>query len=400
MKNGITGAMVFLVPAALLAAGPAAKLDPVAEGYPDWQGLSEKGHIAGRELCASDLRHKVTVIIEVEPNEKLAEQLLAAASLASQGASVVETFGVDWMTLEIPRNSIVLVSSCGTGGSKEHAMILDTLKAKGKDEKTSQSLSLYRGNACSVYDNVTFTGAPDGTGKRPFAYVMGPEGKEPLFQGQVTKDSLKDAVAAIQKGKKQIANWENKWKPFYGNIPEPKFHPQLAKALEKGKAGKVSPLDPVAKAILKDVTSADAERAKEAQILFDAINQTRSDLELRIRLEASESPHRAYYDIQEVLKYWPMEKKRVDAVYAKLKGNPEVEAMAKAFCKLMVWSDPNFTPRNAAEVKKIVQELNKMKKGLKVPKESKNIQVQNAALLVDVKVDEVLSVMSSRMPTK
>ena len=393
--------MAFLMPAALMAAGPAAKIDPVAEGFPDWRGVSEKGYVSGREICASDLRHRVTVVIELEPNEKLTEQLLMATPLVCNGASSAGTFGVNWMTFELPRDSIVLVSYRGSGGKREHAMFLDAVKPKGRDANTLQSLAVaYAGTMCSVYDNVTFSGAPDGTGKRPFAYVMGPEGKEPLYQGTVTKDSIKDATAVILKAKRQIATREDKWKPYSGYIQEPKFFPQLAKALEKGRSGKVAPLDPVAKAILKDVTSADAERAREAQVLFDAINQTRGDLELRIRLEAGEYPQCAYYDIQEMLKYWPMSKKRMDAVLARLRSNPEIEPIAKMYCKLVVWGNPDFTPRNAAEAKKIVQELNKMKKALGPVKESSNIQTQNAALLVDTKVDEVLALVSGKTSGK
>lgn len=388
-------AAVLLLPLGLLA-GSAPKENLVAAGYPDWQGLSAKSYISGREICPSDLRHKATVVIEVEPGEKLADQLLAVALIVSHGASIVDPSRVDWMTLEMPRDSIVVISNCGTGGVKEHEMILQTLKSRGKNDGSSRCLAGYMGVRCSFYDNVTFTGAPDGTGKRPFAYVMGPEGRDPLFQGQVTKASINDAISAIQKAKKMIAGWDNKWRPFFGNIPDPEFHPQLAKAIQKGRAGKTSPLDVVANAILKDVASADEKRAKEAQILFDAINQTRSDLELRIKLETSLSPHRAYYDILELLKYWPSEKKRVEAAYARLKGNPDVEATAKVFCKLMVWGDPGFTPRNAGEVKKIIQELRKMKKTLVGPKASQDIQIQNAALLVDAKIDVVLATMSSR----
>ena len=41
-----------------LWAAPAGKAEPVAEGYPDWQGAVDKNHIAGRYLCASDLRQR------------------------------------------------------------------------------------------------------------------------------------------------------------------------------------------------------------------------------------------------------------------------------------------------------------------------------------------------------
>ena len=392
MKSRMT-MMAFLIPAALLAAGPVAKLDPVAEGYPDWQGISAKSYIAGREICPSDLRHKVTVVIELEPNEKLQEQLVMAGSLIP---NITAGFGANWETLELPRDQIALVSCWG--GSKKQEEVLSALKSK--DQDVSQKLTGYRGGACAIYDGVTFTGAPDTTGKRPYLYVMGPEGREPLYQGALNAAAIKEAKAAIAKGKKEIAGWDPKWRQFYGNIAEPKFNASLAKVLEKGKTAKMAPLAAISKALLTDVKSKDAEKSKEAQILFDAIEQTRSDLVLRIGMEAGQCPHRAYYDIQELVKYWPAEKKRLEAAYNKMKSNPEVEPMGKMFCKLVEWSKPEFTCKNAGEAKKIVQELNKMKKALEKTKESKNITVQNGALLLDMKVDELIPLIPTKVATK
>jgi len=383
---------VSLAAVGLLAA-PAAKQDPVAEGYPVWTGLSVKSYVTGREITPSDLRHKATVLVEVEPNDKLQEQLVLAGGFVAKTGLSGHAEGVSWETREMPRNVIVVISSCGT--AKDHEAIENALKYKGDDQGTSSALMGVRSNGCSLYDGVTFDGAPDSTGKRPFVVVMGPEGKEPLYQGTLTRASVKEANAAIDKALKQIAAWENKWQPFYGNIPEPKFHPQLAKAIEKGK-----PLAAVEKAILKDVVSKDAEKAKEAQILYDALNQTRSDLVMRIKMEVGACPHRAAYDLQELLKYWPAEKKRLEAAVAKIKGVPEVDVLAKMFCKLMLWGKPEFTCKNAGEAKKIVAELNKMKKTLEKLKESKVIVVQNGALLMDVQVDELISIIPSKVPEK
>ncbi len=197
-----------------------------------------------------------------------------------------------------------------------------------------------------------------------------------------------------------MADWDPAWQPFFGTVPADKIPPALAKALEKGRSGKMSPLDPVAKGLLKGVLSKDEAKATEAQILFDAINQTRSDLAMRITMEASACPHRAYYDIQELLRYWPMEKKRVEAGLAKIKTNPDVEPIAKVFCKVMDWSKPDFVCKNATEVKKNIAELNKMKKTVAAAKESKNIVVQNAALIVDMKIDELIASMPSKVPVK
>ena len=391
--------MAFLMPAVLLAA-PMVKLDPVAEGYPDWQGLTAKNYIAGREIGPSDLRHKVTIVIEIEPNEKLVEHLVLASKLAVK-ASFSAELGANWEDLEIPRDLMAAFSVRGDN-AKTRAEIMELLTAKKiVNKETAAAISRLRGpTGCPFYDDLTFTGAPDSAGKRPFVYVMGPTGKEPLFAGKLDAAGLKEANAAIAKGKKEIAEWNPKWRQFYGNIDTPKFNVTLAKALEKGKTAKMAPLASVSKALLTDVKSKDPERAKEAQILYDAIEQTKSDLVLRIQLEAGACPHRAYYDIETLLKYWPMEKKRLEAAYARLKANPEVEPMGKMFCKLAEWSRPDFTCKNAGEAKKIVQELNKMKKTLETLKESKNMTVQNGALLIGMRVDELISAIPSRVDGK
>ena len=399
MKNRMTMMMAVLMPVALLA-GPAAKTDPVAEGFPDWQGISDKSYIMGRQVCPSDLRHKVTVVVDVEPGEKLQAQLVLVGGFVTRTGLSRIGFGANWETLELPRDVIVVVSNRGGGKDKDHEAIKDALKYKGEDRSVSEALSTIRSMGCSVYDNVTFTGAPDTMGKRPFVYVLGPEGKEPLCQGELNAAMVKTVNAAIGKGKKQIAAGEIKWRPFYGTVDEPKFHPQLAKALAKGKNARMCPLDPIAKAILSGVKDKNAEKAKEAQILYDALNQTRSDLLMRINMEIRECPHRAYYDVQELLKYWPSEKKRLEAVYAKFKAVPEAEKLAKMFIKLKTWGDPEFTCKNAAEAKKIVAELNKMKKDLEKMKESKVIVVQNGALLMDAQVDELISAIPLKVPAK
>lgn len=395
MKTKMTAVMGVLMPAILLAAPPAAKVDPVAEGYPDWQGMSAKTFIMGRELVPSDLRHKVAIVVDVQPNDKLQEQLVLAATFAQKVGMPTGWEGGNWETLELPRNVIFVVSNRGGGKDKDHEAIKAALKYKGDDQAISAALVQYRGMACSMYDDITFTGAPDSTGKRPFVYVMGPEGREPLCQGELNAAMMKTANAAIAKGKKQIEGWETKWRPFYGNIGEPKFFPVLAKTLDKGK-----PLAPVEKAILKDVVAKDPEKAKEAQILYDALCQTRSDLVMRIKMEVAACPHRAYYDIQQLVKYWPAEKKRLEAVYAKLKTVPDAEKMAKMFIKLKTWADPEFTCKNAGESKKILAELNKMKKDLEKMKESKVIVVQNGALLMDIQVDELISTIPLKVPAK
>ena len=396
MKMSMMTMIGVLMPATVLA-GPAAKVDPVAEGFPDWQGMSEKTFIMGRKIGPSDLRHKVTVVVEIEPNEKLQSQLAIAGQFATRvGLNGFGWDGGNWETIEsLPRNLIFAVSNRGGGRDKDHEAIKEALKYKGEDTTISLALGNFRGVACSMYDNLTFSGAPDTTGKRPYVYVLGPEGKEILFQDTLTADSYKKANSAVSKALAKLKETQGDWKPFFGCVEEVKFFPIVAKTIEKGK-----PLAPVSKALLKDVLSKDAEKAKEAQILYDAIEQTRSDLVLRIGLEASACPHRAYYDVQKLLRYWPSEKKRLDSAMAKIKANPESLKLAQMFCKLMTWSSPDFTCKNASEAKKIVAELNKMKKDLEKLQESKVIVVQNGALTMATQVDELIALIPTKVPEK
>ena len=396
MERNTLMMLAALLPSFLLA-GPAAKVDPVAEGYPDWSGLTAKNRICGREIFPSDLRHKVTVVVEIEPNEKLQSQLALAGKFAIMTGLTTVGELTDWDNFEIPRSLIVVISN---RGAKNHEAIMGAAKYKGEDTILSGALAAVRGNGCSVYDDLTFTGAPDSTGKRPYYYVMGPTGKEPIAQGELTAAAIKDAQAKITKAIKDMDSGEVKWRPFYGNLEDSKYHAAIAKALEKGKTAKVSPLQPIEKAILKDVVLKDEERAKTAQILYDALNQTRNDLFLRVLFEVSCCPHRAYYDASQLVKFWPSEKKRLENVYAKFKAYPELEPLAKAFCKMQEWASPDFTCKNAGEAKKIVQELNKMKKMLEKLKESKNIQIQNGALLMDMKVDELLAAIPAKVAAK
>lgn len=401
MKKRLTMATVLLAPLMLLA-GPAAKIDPVAEGYPDWQGITPKGYVAGREITPSELRHKVTIVIEIELNEKLTEQLVLASKIASRGVVPAPNFATVWETYEVPRDVVTVFSVRGGGGAKMRATIAEILGAKKiADKDAAAAVRRMDGPmGCAFYEDVTFTGAPDNGGKTPFLYVMGPTGREPLFKGELNAAAVSSGLEAVAKGKKEIAAWEPKWRPFYGNVGEPKFNTSLAKALEKGKTAKTAPLAAVSKALLSDVKSKDAARAKEAQTLYDAIEQTRGDLVVRIHQEVSACPYLACRDVERLLKYWPTEKKRIEATLAKLRANPEIEALGKICVKVEEWSDPAFVCKNAGEAKKIIQELTKMKKVLDKAKESKVTAVQNGAASLGMKVEDLIASMPSRIPSK
>lgn len=379
-----------------LSAAPAAKGDPVAEGYPDWQGAVDKNYICGRNLCASDLRHKITIVVDLEPNAALQNQFVLAYNLVQLSGLYGIGSEWDWEAKPIlPRDVIVVVSNRGGGKDKDVEEIKASLKYKGDDESIARAVASMKGIESSIYHDITFPGAPDTTGKRPYVYVMGIEGTTPIYQGALDDKGVGEAKKAVRAELAKLRKAEFKWMPFYGSIPEPQFNPQFAKTIAKGK-----PLKPLATALLKDVVSKDADRAKEAQILFDALNQTRSDMVFRIQAQSRGAPHRALCELQQLVKFWPSEKKRLDVVVAKAKTIPGANKLAVMLGKIMGWEDPNFMCKNAGEAKKIVLELKKMKKDLEKMKESDVIVVQNGALLLDTHVDTLIELIPTRVPEK
>ena len=389
MRQLLFGCALMVV--TVLDAAPPAAAVPVAEGYPAWSGITPKNYILGRQIEPSDLRQKVTVVVDIEPNADLRDQLVASYWFVRKTEiSLGLGAGENWESATLPRNVFVLFS---VRNCKDPSVIKEALKRKKGDDLVADTLVGLGGKGSAYYRDATFEGAPDTAGKRPYFYVMGPDGKAPILQGALGKGPDRATMVAVNKAAKELA--ERNWRPFYGFVEEPKFHPELSGLLQKGK-----PLAPLEKALVKDVSSKDPERAKEAQILYDALNQTRSDLVLRIQMEAAACPHRAWYDLQTLLKSWPGEKKRLDAAMAKVKENPEAFKLAQLFCKVMAWSEPDFTCKNAGEAKKITAELNKMKKDLEKLKESKVIVVQNGALLLDMKVDELVGLIPTKVPQK
>ena len=390
MKKDLLTAGALLV-AAIAQGGPAAKPDPVAAAYPDWRGVTAENLIAGRESCASDLRHKAVVVVEVESGTKLKEQLRLAAQFASR-CMVRKDPSVTWDKFRVPREKLAVVSVHGPNARQETAAIIKAAEGISAATAGAQDDIILRwlnDNGCVVGEDLTFPGAPDNGGQYPFVYVLGPDGKEPLYKGVLTAATVAAANAAVQKAAAECAARE--WKPYLGTVRELKY-PQLTKALAKGQ-----PLDPVMKSIVKDVLLPDEAKAQEAQILFDAVQQTKIDLLLRIELEKIVCPYRAAYDIQEVLRHWPYEKKRLEPVLKNVTAGPDAALLAQTYCRLKVWDDPDFRCKNAGEAKKIVQELGKMKKAIAPLKDSSTILIQDGALLIDLQLDDLLATIPMRI---
>ena len=127
---------------------------------------------------------------------------------------------------------------------------------------------------------------------------------------------------------------------------------------------------------------------------------TKSDLILRIQLEFSAAPARAYYDFQTLVKYFPAEKKRLQDIDAKIKANKEIGALGKIFEKILLWSQDDYVCKNKGEVNKNVQELKKYKKMLEALANSENAQLQGEAMLFQTQIDTLIDLMPTKVPQK
>jgi len=368
----------------------------VAEGYPDWTGVTPKNYIWGRVLASdAELRQRAaTVVVEFDA-EKATEQLNKAGGLAElngYGKAVGATSG-NWETIALPHDVMVIFVA---KNAKDTAKVLEAMK-QGDHTKNAGIVLGIKGNCAPIYRNVTFAGAPDDGGKLPFVYVLGYEGTTPLVKEAYADKKTEAAVkAAIAAQRKKLAEAQLKWRPFYGYVEEPKFYKDLEKQIEKGK-----PLDAYATKLLKGVTSKEAERAREAQIIYDALEQTRGDYMTIIQGSYASRPHVAAYTIGQLTKYWPKTRKQMSDIADKIKSNNAAQPIIKMYPKIMQWADPNFTCKSAAESKKIVGELEKMRKSLDPLKEdAKNITLQNAALIIDTMLEELITTMPNKVPAK
>ena len=134
--------------------------------------------------------------------------------------------------------------------------------------------------------------------------------------------------------------------------------------------------------------------------MYDALNQYAGDLKVRITLEFRAAPARAYYDYQQLVKLFPAEKKKLADIDAKLKQNKEVSSLGKVFEKLMLWGNSDFMCKNASEAKKIVAELQKIKKTLTELAQSKNTHIQGEAMLISNQLDTLIDVIPTKVPQK
>ena len=389
MKNLAIAAAVALASAAAVSAP---QKDPVADGYMDWEGVTAKNFLTGRLLTPSDLRHRAVVYVVLDGSKLTNDKMPDYAPLATIVQLPADHL-TQWETQELPRNSIMAISVRNLDKKTTPQEFAAILKApKGADQKT---VSLYNGwtqARIPFYRDLKPVGEEElPADKLPYVAVYGGSGTEPLYVKE--KWSAADVKAVRAAVKKAVAALDE-WTPPFG-IAEPQFFKKIAADLAKGK-----PAQGALSQLKAGIKSKNPEQAKEAQIMFDAINQYKGDLMLRIQLEYSAAPARAYYDFNTLVKMFPAEKKNLQAIDAKLKANKEIGALGKVFEKIMLWSRDDYVCKNAGEAKKNVQELQKYKKILEALANSQNAQLQGEAMLFQTQIDALIDIMPTKVPQK
>ena len=377
--------------AGLLGLSALAAPVPVADGYVDWSGLSPKSYLFGRTITSSDLRQWTVVYVVVDA-EAFAGQVRAFAPLADL-MPLPQAHATQWETAELPHDGIVVFSVRNAKGTDPKSFALNFRPPKDAEQAVAQQYSAYGRNMVPFYKDLEPVGAAELTAdKLPYVAVYGASGTDPLYTKEnFATGDIKAVREAVNKAKKLLPE---DWTPPLG-IREPQFFKQVPALLAKGK-----PASAALKVLAAGIKSKDAEQAKEAQIMYDALNQYASGLKLRIGLEHHAAPARAYYDLQTLVKLFPSEKKKMQAIDQKLKQNKELGSLGKIFEKLMLWGRDDFVCKNAGEAKKIVVELQKYKKQLDLLANSANAQVQGEAMLFSSQLDSLIEIIPTKVPSK
>ena len=379
--------------AGLLGLSALAAPVPVADGYVDWSGLTAKNHLFGRTLTPSDLRQRTVVYVVVDDATFAGESLKTYAVLASL-ASLPESHVTQWETQELPRDRIVAFSvRHAEKGTDPKTFAARFRPPKDSDESEASVYTPFGRYQVPFYKDLAPVGEAElADDKLPFVAVYAAEGAEPVHvQEKYQPADIAKIRAAVKTAKeKEIQDWT----PPLG-IREPQHYKQVPALLAKGK-----PAAAALKILAAGIKSKDAEQAKEAQIMYDALNQYASDLKLRISLEYGSAPARAYYDFQTLIRLFPSEKKKMQAIDQKIKQNKELGSLGKIFEKLMLWGRDDFVCKNAGEAKKIVQELQKFKKTLEALAESSNAQIQGEAMLFSSQLDALIETIPTKVPSK
>ena len=378
--------------AGVLGLSAAAAPVPVAEGFVDWEGLSARSYLFGRTIGPSDLRQWTVVYVAVDAETFHGQQVKDLAPLADL-MPLPQAHATQWETAELPHDGIVVFSVRNAKGTDPKSFALNFRPPKDAEQAVAQQYSAYGRNMVPFYKDLEPVGAAELTAdKLPYVAVYGASGTDPLYTKEnFATGDIKAVREAVNKANEKLPT---DWTPPLG-IREPQHYRQVPALLAKGK-----PAAAALKILAAGVKSKDAEQAKEAQVMYDALNQYASGLKLRIGLECHAAPARAYYDLQTLVRLFPSEKKKMQAIDQKFKQNKELGSLGKIFEKLMLWGRDDFAPKSAGEAKKIVVELQKYKKALDALANSENAQIQGEAMLFSSQLDMLIETIPTKVPQK
>lgn len=400
----------LVVAAAVSLAAPMAKKDPVAEGFLDWDGLNPKNHLFGRNITPSDLRHRVVVYVAID-GKTLSRDVLANLYGLMQYGEVPSEHTTQWESAEMPRNSIFIISVMNAGKQLTEDTFKEHLSVKGLEstDDRRRALAAYFESHFPVYKDVKPVGAEAiADDAMPFVAIYGGVDTEdykatkPL--GTWSNYSYKNRDKFFNSKSKTSINSVHKaaltalsdlnWKRPLG-VMEPQFYKKVIADFEKGK-----PVQGILNTLKGGIKDKNPDKAKEAQILFDAINQYKEELKLRIQCEIHIAPARAYCDYQILMKLFPTEKKSMQDFEAKFKAAKEIGILGKVLEKLLIWERDDFFCKSDGEAKKIVAELQKMKKQISVLTENKNAQIQGEAMVFTSQIDALIEVIPTKVVQK
>lgn len=383
-----------IVPFMLAAAACAApsKVDPVAEGFPSWEGVSDRNYLMGRIITPSDLRQRAVLVIVLKNDENLQKHLLNLISAVHGLDDIPPSHDSQWDTLDVmPRKCVILVTLHGQTKSAAEDLKAALTADKDMKKEDAQKLSYwYAYVSPAFYKDVTLADAEPIT-EFPYVYVMDGKSADPVYKSvykPADNAKIRNAVAKAKSGLPR-------WREFTG-VEEVTFFKDIEKKIVAQK-----PLKPCIMALKASLSDKNPDKAREAQIMYDALNQYCSDLKLRISREFRGSPARAYADAQKLFRYFPQEKKAIAQVDTYLKSNKSAVTLGKIYEKYLEWSQPDFTFKNASDAKKAVQLVNSWKKPLeKMSQDSSNTTLQGEASLILAQLDTIAEVLMTKVPQK
>ena len=404
VKRGAIPAMVFSVLAAITACGAPKRdgktkgseadlrngwirevkkleAEPVAGGFVKWTGLDGvmgNGHL--NRFTPSDLRGRFVIVIEID-GAKAVEQINATLPVRCLGLEFMPGVGFDWNFEKVDRDVLVVYN-------------LHNISEKDLEEKILKGEVVKRLVGFECFRNVTFDGAPNSETDRPYVYVMGPDGKEPLYKGKMDKVQTPKGVRdAIKKAKAALPTW----RPWYGYVDNVKHIKGFDVAVEGGK-----PLVKVIASLKKGILSKDQEVAAESQMLYDALGRTRGDMIYQIRKKVwFGAPVAALYDIEEVVKRFPAMKNTLSPYSEKIAAaHPTAKTVYKHYALYRKYSDPAFHPKSDAEAKKLAAELSKAKQAMDKFANDKDIAIQNIALSLPQRIDDLIAELPGKVLQK